>query len=198
MPLTISENGFDYSVVIADTNHPFRLADIPAYVTAQGQFHFKEVEAGWVFSGSSVRYLSLMEMKAWFDDNNPKYREVILTENNPDPKYILANYATNELAKKIIDVVTMLTSQLPHNLAIAASIHNEVIGHIGQSEPLVALFIIKARPNFIFGPLKSAIQEQIELFLQANQPALVSNLTVLVMSKDDFQNNYSSFDVQLT
>lgn len=198
MPLIITENGFDYSVVIADQNLPFRLADIDAYKYAQGIYDYKEVEAGWLLLAKEFEQLCLMEMKAWYDERNPKYQEVVLKEFSLKPKLSLGNYAKNKLAKKVIDVIRMLTDQDPINLEIANAINNRIIEHLNRAEPIVALFIIKARPaGYLFAPLRSAIQENITVFLQAYYPTLIDNLTVLVLSPEDLVKYRDNFEVEI-
>lgn len=191
MDLILLDNGFDYLVKIPGRQRPFRLANLPAYRRASS-IGYKEMEAGWLLDWLGERSLGLLEMKAWYDDRNARYAEVILSEHGT-----LSAYA-EALAQKTVDVIRLLQPTTAAEINPRHCIPSDISNHIDQRRPLLLLYVIKSRDVMLLQPLRTAVYSAVVNQLQRYGIHYALNMDqVLVLDDQSFLRHWRSFTVEV-
>lgn len=194
MELILLEHGFDFLIRIDGRYRPFRLANLPAYrlATSHG---FKEMEAGWQLNWQGSRHLGLLEMKAWYDLQNPKHPELVFNAT-----YTIEDYANENLAQKAIDMLRLLEpnvdQQVGHSVSPRHCIPADISKHIDQRAPLLFIFLIKTLHHHLLAPLRASVyQHIIDGLALHNLNHHIEFDNVLVINEPDFRTNQKALNV---
>jgi len=180
MALSIREFGFDYTIEIPDSYLPVRLEDCKTYRSISGR-GFKDMEAIWFRPEQPNLYM--MELKNWFDDTNPKYKEV-----NPEGLADTEVYVRDELAKKVVDVLYLITQNRPL-IDVKQCVNNDIITHLKDSNKIILLFVIGARPDYNLLPVKTVFCKELnKIFYDKNLNFEIPNDNIYFISREKFRD----------